>query len=110
MVVLWCSLPCLTRQCNAIVLFCDLKYAPPTSDKPVCGLTIDPPTFVHAVVPVGVGSELLDGLTAQQTRVGGLGPQGEGRAADVLAVALLAVLQTLVTQHNNTLEDMNSIL
>ena len=70
-------------------------------------LWADPPTLVHAVVPVGVGSELLDGLTAQQARVGGLGPQGEGRTTDILAVALLAVLQTLVTQHNDILEDMN---
>lgn len=37
-------------------------------------------TFVHAVVPVGVRSELLDGLAAEQAGVGGLSPERENRA------------------------------
>lgn len=32
-------------------------------------------TFIHAVISVRMGSELLDGLAAQQACVGGLGPE-----------------------------------
>lgn len=35
-------------------------------------------TFVHAVIPVRVGSELLNGLTAQQAGVRGLSPERKG--------------------------------
>lgn len=40
-------------------------------------------------------SELLDGLAAEQAGVGGLSPQGEGCAAQLLTVPFLTVLQTL---------------
>lgn len=40
-------------------------------------------------------AELLDGLASQQPGVGSLGPQWESRAVQVLAVALLTVLQAL---------------
>lgn len=35
-------------------------------------------TFVHAAIPVRMGSELLDGLTAQQASVSGLSPERKG--------------------------------
>lgn len=37
-------------------------------------------TVVHAVIPVGMCSELLDGLATQQAGVGGLGPERESCA------------------------------
>lgn len=37
-------------------------------------------TFVQAVIPVGMGSELLDGMAAQKAGVGGLGPERESCA------------------------------
>lgn len=37
-------------------------------------------TVVHAVIPIGMGSELLDGLATQQAGVGGLGPERESCA------------------------------
>lgn len=53
------------------------------------------PTFIHAVVPVGVGSEFFDGLTTQQADVGGLRPGRERAATQLLTVTFFTVLQTL---------------
>ena len=52
-------------------------------------------TFIHTLVSVWVVSELLNGLAAEQAGVGGLSPEGEGGAAQLLTVPLLTVLQTL---------------
>lgn len=58
-------------------------------------------TFVHAVIPVRVGSEFLDGLAAEQAGVGGLSPERESCATQLLTVTLLTVLQALRDREEN---------
>lgn len=60
------TLPKFSRQTNAKI----------TGNAKTSHLSqISSLTFIHAVIPVRMGSELLDGLAAQQARVGGLGPE-----------------------------------